>query len=95
MTTTKTLMLAALAALSLGTATAMAQEGGGPSMPMPNDYWTVQQRAIYAHQLPANGANAVQSGASDTDTPRPLGTSGWTNGKNLFRFDYGTLANPG
>jgi hypothetical protein len=95
MTTTKTLMLAALAALSLGTATAMAQEGGGPSMAMPNDYWSVQQRALYAHQAPADGANTVQSGESDTDTTRALGTSGWTGDKSPFRFNYGTLANPG
>ena len=89
MTTTKALMLAALAAMSLGVGTTMAQEGG-PSMAGPNDYWTVQQRALYAHQAPAIFPQ-VQSGSSDASTPIHSGTS---RGAPVH-FDYGTLANPG
>jgi hypothetical protein len=90
MTTTKTLMLAALAAMSLSAGTAMAQEGGSSLMPGPNDYWTVQQRAVFAHQTPAVSPQ-VQSGSSDTSTPMNSGT-----GRGApVHFDYGTLANPG
>jgi hypothetical protein len=90
MTTTKTLMLAALAAMSLGVGTAVAQEGGGPSMIPANDYWTLQQRALYAHQTPAVSPQ-VQSGSSDASTSMHSGT-----GRGApVHFDYGTLANPG
>ena len=90
MTTTKTLILAALAAISLGAGTAMAQEGGSSLMPGPNDYWTVQQRAVFAHQTPAMSPQ-VQSGASDATTPTHTGTS---RGAPV-QFDSTTLANPG
>ena len=85
MTTLKTLMLAGFAAASLGIGTAMAQEGG-PSMTGPNDYWTLHERAIYAHQAQAASSGQVQAGSSDTDATR----SG-----ALPAYDYGTLANPG
>jgi hypothetical protein len=81
MTTAKTLMLAGLAALSLGAGTAMAQEG--PSMIGPNDYWTLQQRAMYARQAKANHTDQVQSGSSEAPKNDP------------FRYQWGTLANPG
>jgi len=57
MKTIKTLALAALAALSLGVGTALAQDGGGGSFP---DYWS-QQRQITAPAL-------IQSGSSDIET---------------------------
>jgi hypothetical protein len=89
MTGTKTLMLAALAAMSLGVGTAMAQEGGGPSMTPANDYWTLQQRALYAHQTPA--FPQVQSGSADRNAPMQFGT-----GRGApAHFDSTTLANPG
>ena len=90
MMTTKTLMLAALAAMSLGAGTAMAQEGGSSFMPGPDDYWTLHQRALYAHQTPAV-APRVPSGSSDVSTPM---NSGIGPGAPM-RFDYSTLANPG
>jgi hypothetical protein len=85
MTTMKTLMLAGVAVASLGIGTAMAQEGG-PSMIGPNDYWTLQERAVYAHQAQAPTSGQVQAGSSDTDHAVSGGRQG---------FDYGTLANPG
>jgi hypothetical protein len=48
MTMTKTLMLAAFAALSLGAGTAMAQDGGDGGM----DYWS-RQNVIAAHRAAA------------------------------------------
>jgi hypothetical protein len=92
MNTMKTLMLAGFAALSLGAGAAMAQES--PSMIPANDYWTQQQRALYAHQAPA-ATDQVQSGSSDV-APAGVGpTSGWTGDHSPYRFDYGTMANPG
>ncbi len=81
MNTTKTLMLAAVTALSLGAGSAMAQESGGPSMPT-IDYWAARQ--IAAEQ--ATWANQVQYGSSDVNTLR---------GDFPTRFDYSDLANPG
>ena len=89
MTTTKTLMIAALAAMSLSVGSAMAQEGGGPSMTPANDYWTLQQRALYAHQTPV--FPQVQSGSADRGTPMQFGPS---RGAPV-QFDSTTLANPG
>jgi hypothetical protein len=58
MNTTKTLMLAAVAALSLGVGSAFAQDGSGGSFP---DYQTLrlQSQAAAAQSMP------VQSGSSD------------------------------
>jgi len=53
----KTIKTLALAALSLGVGTALAQDGGGGSFP---DYWS-QQRQITAPAL-------IQSGSSDIET---------------------------
>ena len=90
MNTVKTLMLAGFAALSLGTSAAMAQEGGGPSMVGPNDYWTVQQRGLYERMAKANHANPVQSGTSDVDT-----TPSGAPKEDPYRYQWSTLANPG
>ena len=91
---TKTLMLAALATLSLGVGSAMAQEGG-PSTPGPNGYWTQHERALYANQAPAPTAPQIQSGSSDVTTPVPGLQNGWIGDKSPYRFDYSDLANPG
>jgi hypothetical protein len=69
MTTTKTLMLAGLTALSLGMGTAMAQEGGS-TYPAAPDYWAPS--SIAARQAQAAGAGQVQSGSSDV-TPTHSG----------------------
>ena len=71
MTTTKILLLAGLAAISLGAGNAMA-EGSGIAVP---DYWAQQYRAA-ASMAAAKEAHtavpgAVQSGASDPDRSRP------------------------
>jgi hypothetical protein len=94
MKTLNTLVLAGLAALSLSAGTALAQEGG-PSMPGPGDYWTQHDRALYAHQAPAPTAPRIQSGSSDVTAPVPGSQSGWIGDKSPYRFDYGTLADPG
>jgi hypothetical protein len=93
MNTMKTLMLAGFAALSLGTATAMAQESGGPSMIPANDYWTVQQRALIGQQAPTPAP--VQAGSSDVETHGLGLNSGWSGDRAPYRYDYGTMANPG
>ena len=70
MKTTKTLMLAALAALSLGVGTAMADGDGGVP-----DYQAQHQRAAAADQAPAV-RSPVQAGASDVD-PMDSGFGSW------------------
>jgi hypothetical protein len=59
-----TLMLTALAVLSLGAGTAMAQEGGGGM-----DYWSRQNmKAIQSGATNPSGARVpVQSGSSDVE----------------------------
>ena len=93
MKTMNTLMLAGLAALSLGGGTALAQEG--PSMIGPNDYWTLHERALYAQKAPAPTAPRIQAGSSDVTTPVFGPQSGWVGDNAPYRFDYGTLADPG
>jgi hypothetical protein len=96
MNTTKTLILAGLAALSLGVGSAMAQEG--PSMIGGNDYWTLHQSALdnrQAHAALAQGAGQIQSGGSDADTGHFNWESGWVGDNSPYRFDYGTLNSPG
>jgi len=56
MNTTKTLALAALAALSIGVGTAVAQDGGGGAFPDYQSQRVLQQRFV---------APTVQSGSSD------------------------------
>ena len=88
MTNTKTLMLAAVTALSLGMGTAMAQEGsqGNPGVP----YWTLSRQADALHQMEARNAGRIQAGSSDTGMLK----SGM--GHVLpFNGDYGDAANPG
>jgi hypothetical protein len=85
MNTTKTLMLAGFAALSLGVGTAMAQDGGGGSFP---DYQSTAYKAARdaavktVRQAPANAT--VQSGSSDTD-PMESGA----NHSATFILDHG------
>jgi len=73
MKTTKTLALAALAALSLGVGTALAQDGGGGSFP---DYRTQQQLKM--------APEAVQSGSSDVDTTGHGLTAGYILNHQLY-----------
>jgi hypothetical protein len=86
MKTTKNLALVALAALSLGTGTAMAQEGGNGDPGVP--YWTLARQADALRQIEARNANRVQAGSSDTDVMPSRHVI-------PFHFDYTTLANPG
>jgi len=72
--TTQTLALAALAALSLGVGTALAQDGGGGSFP---DYWSQQ----WQNPAPA----PIQSGLSDIETP----ANGFTASYILNHHFYG------
>jgi hypothetical protein len=85
MTNTKTLMLAAVAALTLGVGTAMAQEGGNGDALTP--YWTLQRQADTLHRAEARNPALIQSGSSDQ----------WRSGPHVLPFNgnYGTLANPG
>jgi hypothetical protein len=80
MNTAKTLLLAGFAALSLGVGAASAQS----LVP------SATEGAYYS--APAKAAtprtNQVQSGSSDVDN------SG-AHRANEFRYDWGTLANPG
>jgi hypothetical protein len=82
MKTTKILAFAAVAALSLGVGSAMAQNDG-PSMP---DVTTYAVPAS-SHQAPA--AHQVQSGGSDLNMQSGAGRS------VAPAYDYGDLANPG
>jgi hypothetical protein len=86
MNTIRNLMLAAVAALTLGAGTAMAQS----QVPSSNEgAYFIQQRQT-APRLLNGWAAPVQSGSSDVETPR----SGI--GHVLpFNRDYGDLANPG
>ena len=84
MTTTKILLLAGLAAISLGAGNAMA-EGSGIAV---SDYWAQQYR-IAAKQAADNAAHTavpstVQSGASDESRPHPK-----------YRFDLPLTAGGG
>jgi hypothetical protein len=84
MNTTRTLALAAFAAMSLGIGAAMAQEG--TSAPDPN-YGPNQQFYAPIAPMTSRGTSAVQAGSSDVDTTRAV-TPGTT-------YDNGDLANPG
>jgi len=72
MKTTKTLALAALAALSLGVGTALAQDGAGGAFP---DYQSQRQNTAPA---------PVQSGASDIDTAGHGLTAGYIFNHQLY-----------
>ncbi|MGD0433926.1 MAG: hypothetical protein ABSA58_22820 [Acetobacteraceae bacterium] len=82
---TKTLMLAAVTALTLGASTAMAQEGGQDYQ---TPYWTLARQADALQVAQARGNARVQAGSSDVDAPR-------NNHVLPFRGDFGDLANPG
>jgi hypothetical protein len=87
MNTTKTLMLAAVAALTIGTGAAMAQEGTtDPGVP----YWTLARQADALRVAQAREAARVQAGSSDVGAARSR------VGHVLpFNGDFGDLANPG
>jgi hypothetical protein len=82
MNTTKTLALAALAALSLGIGSAMAQEGGS----MPVNFYGVVNAPTASHKV---ADPRIQAGSSDVDAVR--------SGAHVLPFnrDHGDLANPG
>ncbi len=84
MNTMKTLILAGFAALSLGVGTAMAQEGGGPSMPA-GGHWETYWAPGPAH-VRAPVAAQDQFGSSDAQS---------THYRASRHYDYGDLANPG
>jgi hypothetical protein len=87
MNTAKTLALGALAALSIGIGSAMAQSEG-PSMSV--EFYRATDVSTLGHQAAIPAAVPVQSGSSDTDTVRP-------ESRHVLPFngDYGDLANPG
>jgi hypothetical protein len=66
MNTTKTLMLAAFAAMSLGVGSAMAQEGG-----LSVGFTGYGQPPATSALAPASNANQVQSGSSDVEKASP------------------------
>jgi hypothetical protein len=63
MNTTKNLVLAAVAVMSLGVGTAMAQDGG-QAYP---EYWSARQGTAPAGATFMRDSSAVQSGSSDFD----------------------------
>jgi hypothetical protein len=83
MNTTKTLALAALAALSLGIGSAMAQSEGAS---MPTDFYGVVNAPTEIHKV---ATTRIQAGSSDANVVR--------SGAHVLPFsgDYGNLANPG
>lgn len=85
---TKTLMLAAVTALSLGVGTAMAQSEV-PSAPEAT-YFSGHRQAAPA--TINTWAGQVQSGSSDVESAR-FGAG--SQALPLPAYDYGTLANPG
>ena len=83
MNSTKILMLTALAALSLGVGSAMAQSEGA-SMPT-IDYWTAKA-TVAQEQAKIAAPDVVQAGPSDADA---------TQLRTPVNIDFSTLANPG
>ena len=89
MNTMQTLMLAGFAALSFGAGTAMAQEGGGPSMPS-GGHWATYWAPGPAHtRAPAAAQDQFGSSDAESDNFRT------NRGGNPYHYDYGVLANPG
>lgn len=88
MTTTKTFMLAALTALSLGVGAAEAQNLAPSSTE--GAYFSGQR-----HAVPAIGNRSgvqAQSGSSDVE---PMRAPAIGHTLPFSAYDYGTLANPG
>jgi hypothetical protein len=83
MKTTKNLALVALAALSLGMGTAMAQEGGHDDNAA---YWTLARQADAMRQMEARNASKVQAGSPDVAKAK-------TGVSHVLPF--GNFANPG
>jgi hypothetical protein len=84
MNTMKTLLLAGFAALSLGVGAANAQS----LVPSATEgaFFSAPAKAATPQVHTNANANGVQSGSSDVDT---------TRNTNQFRYEWGTLANPG
>jgi len=61
MNTTKTLALAALAALSIGVGTAMAQDGGGGAFPDYQSQRVLQQRTVVPPAIPSGSSDVEPS----------------------------------
>ena len=76
MTTTKSLMLAALAALSLGVGIAMAEESAGGAVP----YETMQLSEIMTEWAADTDARASQYGSPDVTITADSQTSGLQGG---------------
>jgi hypothetical protein len=89
MNSMKTLMLASFAALSFGVGSAMAQEGGGPSMPSGGHWETYWAPGPLNTRAPA--AAQDQFGSSDPES------SGYRANRGVSPnfYNYGVLANPG
>jgi hypothetical protein len=88
MNPTKTFILAAVAALTIGAGSAMAQEGsqGNPGVP----YWTLARQAEALRVAQARNTARVQAGSSD------VGVTKTGSGHVLpFNGDFSDLANPG
>lgn len=81
MKTTRTLMLAGFAALSLGAGSAMAQQDGGRITVYRNGFY----REPPASTTQAAGTVPVQSGSSDVDVPQ---TQGPYNATTQPQFDF-------
>lgn len=73
MTRTKTLTLALVAALSLGAASAMAQEG--PTVGTPNDWAATPTRPLVSPFAPSR-TGMPQAGSSDTQVSPLNGSNG-------------------
>jgi hypothetical protein len=87
MTTTQMLAIAALAALSFGMGTAMAQSETAGETGVP--YWTLaRQQAEARRRMEAGPAGLTQSGSPDIDKIPS------TSHVLPFNGDYSNLANP-
>jgi len=71
MKTVKTLMLAAVTALTIGTGAAMAQEQGGPSFAPTT--WSIPALTTVPAASQANQHQGVQAGSSDAIRNEDLG----------------------
>jgi hypothetical protein len=89
MSNSRTLALAAVAAMSLTIGSAMAQSEV-PSDPGQNAGQNYGTGVYGGQQAPRQTMTpAVQSGSSDVDSPRA------GNNDQSLQYQYGTLANPG
>jgi hypothetical protein len=80
MTAMRTLILASVAALSIGASAAMAQEGGS-NYPVTADYWAPS--SIEAREAKAAGAGKIQAGSSDVEPTHSRATEAPMNWQDL------------